>query len=138
MSKPPDFSSPSMDEKIMHSVTEVVGKQALRILHWIAAGFVGAAMAVAGASAWATRIHLDIQQLIANDALQHRETVERIALWTAWRDGVDAKLRTLESGSGDRWKRSYQREWAAELRHGNPMLSVPDIDAIANRQSNAP
>jgi len=135
MSKEPDFDHPSMDERIVHKIHEVAGQYTLKILHWIAAGFIGATVTVAGAAIWATTTYAQLQQILANDRAQDVATMERVAAWNIWRENVDAKLRTADANSGDRWRRSHQREWVSELRHANPAMTVPDIDAIANRQT---
>jgi len=135
MSKEPDFDHPSIDERIVHKIHEVAGQYTLKVLHWIAAGFIGASLTVAGAAVWATNTYAQLQQILANDRAQDTATLERVASWNLWREDVNAKLRTADANSGDRWRRSFQREWSNELRHKNPTLDVPDIDAIANRQT---
>lgn len=37
----------------------------------------------------------------------------------------------LDSVGSDRWKRSFQREWAHRVQAKNPSMIVPDPDQIA-------
>lgn len=50
------------------------------------------------------------------------------AIWTS------AQLwdlrQSIKDGTGDRWKKSYQREWGHRLRDQNPTVKVPDPDQV--------
>lgn len=37
---------------------------------------------------------------------------------------------SIKDGTGDRWKRSSQREWSNRLGRQNPSLKVPDPDQV--------
>ena len=42
---------------------------------------------------------------------------------------------SIKEAAGDRWKKSYQREYNNRLYYSNPSLKVPDIDEITERMS---
>lgn len=56
------------------------------------------------------------------------------AVWTSlqlW----DLK-QSIKDGTNDRWKRSYQREFANRMQRKNPTINVPDPDDIARQLEN--
>jgi len=51
------------------------------------------------------------------------------AVWTSWQLW-DLK-QSIKDGTGDRWRRTYQREWANRLQQQNTALRVPSVDQVA-------
>jgi len=41
----------------------------------------------------------------------------------------------LDNASGDRWKKSYMRQYSSEVGWMNPTLKLPNVDDIADRLS---
>lgn len=107
----------------------------MRVFHWLLAAIAGATVTVLGATAWATRVYFNIEDLMNKAATAERQTNERIASWTAWRIEVDAHFRAIDSRTGDRWTRASMRDYSAQLGYMNPSLKAPDVDIIANRQT---
>lgn len=135
MRREPDFSSKEFDTAVEAKIDEVVGRHALRVLHWIIGGIIGASLSVIGAAIWASRVYYDIQHLIVTEAKQDLATQERIATWSAWRQDMDAHLRAIDGRTGDRWTRGSMRDYSSQLGYLNPALKMPDPDIIANRQT---
>lgn len=50
------------------------------------------------------------------------------AVWTSTQL-FDLK-QSIKDGTGDRWRRSSQREWANRLGRQNPSVKVPDPDQV--------
>lgn len=131
----PQFSDDTLDEKVLKSLNDIVARQALRVLTWVIVTMAGGAISFAIAVIFAHGLYQDVQTLLRHTEIQDRQTTERIVNWTQWRVEVDAKLQRL---GGDRWSRTNEREFDAQMGYLNPTLKVPDPDIFAERQNKSP
>lgn len=135
MKREPDFNDKELDDAIMHRFREMLGQEALRVIHWILVGITGCFVSVAGAAIWATKTYIKLDQVVESQTRMELATEKRIIEWGAWRESVDAKLRGMDARTSDRWTRSSMRDYSAQMSNLNPSMKVPDPDVIASRQA---
>jgi hypothetical protein len=49
-------------------------------------------------------------------------------LWTSWQ--LWDLRQSIRDGTTDRWRKSYQREWANRFQQQNPTVKVPSVDQV--------
>ncbi len=133
--KEPDFSSSAFHGAVQDELERIVAKWAMRVLIWIVVAIFGSLMTIIAAAIWADRIYVEIKTLGTSMTRQEAATDRRIGEWNIWRTEVDAHFRTIDNRTSDRWTRSAQRDYNAQLGYLNPGIKTPDPDAIIQRLS---
>lgn len=129
----PDFSSRAFNTAVEAKIDEVVRRYALMLLKWLISAMIGSTLSVLGAAIWATKVYIKIDGM--NQRVMDNEIASKIRLeeWNRWRASIDEHFRQVDGRTGDRWTRSFMREYSAQVGYLNPAIKVPDPDHIANR-----
>lgn len=135
MSKEPEFNSEEFDARLEDKIEQVVAKYAFRMMRWLIGAIVGCSITILGATVWATKTYLKLDELVSIVATNERATADRLIAWTSWRNEVDAHFRAIDNRTGDRWTAGSMRDYNSQLGTLNRTLVLPDVDVIKARQT---